>query len=223
MCAKALSGSAVISLTLLSTVLAAQVAPAVSRTAGPPTAEITGKVIDTDGGTLPGAYVYARSLSPQSPIREAVSVVEADGSFRLGNLTPGTYWVKAELIGFRSASLTRAVAAAGVRDLALVLPIGSISGCSNLDPLPDGSILDVQGKPIVAAVVVVDSETRGTELHFPYQQGQFSPGCFQPRPEDEVRVVVGSFGSRVIKPKGVDPATVSWRIVIDVDKMTVVR
>lgn len=221
---KALSGFVVLGLAVLSTASAAQVAPEVSRAAGPPKAEITGKVTDTDGGALPGAYIYARSLNQQPPIREAVSVTDADGQFRVSNLTPGTYWVKAELFGFRSASQTRAVTSVGVRGLVLVLPVGSIGGnCFNPAPLSEGSILDGRGKPLLESVVVIDSETRGIELHFPDPLGQFSPGCFQPTAADEVRVVVGSLGSRVIKPKGVDPASVSWRVVIDVDQMTVLR
>lgn len=201
-------GSAVLSLVFLTT----------------PTGELTGKVVDTDGGVLPGAYIYARSLSPQSPIREAVSVVDADGKFRLSNLTAGTYRVTAELTGFRSASLTRAVTAAPVDGLVLVLSVGTIGGhCFNADPLPDASLLDVRGNPIQAALAVVDLAAGGTQLHYPHSSGQLHMACFQPQANDEVRVVVGSLGSRVIKPRGVDPRSVSWRIVIDLDTMKVVR
>jgi hypothetical protein len=61
------------------------------------TAEINGRIIDSQGGVLPGVTVAA--TSPQTGyMRETVSNVE--GLFSLPLLPPGTYDVTAELSGF---------------------------------------------------------------------------------------------------------------------------
>ncbi|HEY2906855.1 MAG TPA: carboxypeptidase-like regulatory domain-containing protein, partial [Vicinamibacterales bacterium] len=68
------------------------------------TGSISGKVFDSSGAVLPGVTVEARSGVLPSP---RVTVTEADGSYRLPALTPGTYTVTYTLQGMQT--LTRQV------------------------------------------------------------------------------------------------------------------
>ena len=58
---------------------------------------LRGTVKDAQGGALPGVTVTATSPDVLAPV---VAVTEADGTYRLINLRPGTYTLTAELTGF---------------------------------------------------------------------------------------------------------------------------
>jgi hypothetical protein len=62
------------------------------------TASIRGTVKDSSGGLLPGATVTVKNT--ESSFTRTV-VTDADGSYQLTNLSPGTYDVIAELSGFK--------------------------------------------------------------------------------------------------------------------------
>ena len=66
-------------------------APAAAQQTG----AISGKVVDTGGGVLPGVTVEARSDVLPGP-RETVT--DANGEYRLPALPPGNYTVKFELV-----------------------------------------------------------------------------------------------------------------------------
>jgi hypothetical protein len=61
------------------------------------TGSLRGVVKDPQGAALPGATITARSPDLLSP---SVTVSDADGTYRLVNLPPGTYAITAELAGF---------------------------------------------------------------------------------------------------------------------------
>jgi len=62
------------------------------------TAEVRGRVLDQQGAVLPGVVVVVRNQDTGN-YREAVS--NADGSFFVSGIRPGTYEVTAELAGFK--------------------------------------------------------------------------------------------------------------------------
>src|SRR5204862_2862387 len=64
---------------------------------------IGGTVADAQGGVLPGVTVTARNIN--TGVTQSV-VTEADGRYRFGALPLGTYEVKAELVGFSTATIT---------------------------------------------------------------------------------------------------------------------
>ena len=64
---------------------------------------IGGTVADAQGGVLPGVTVTARNINTGFT---QTSVTEADGKYRFGALPLGTYEVKAELVGFTTATIT---------------------------------------------------------------------------------------------------------------------
>ena len=69
-------------------------APAAAQQTG----AISGKVVDTGGGVLPGVTVEARSDVLPGP-RETVT--DGNGEYRLPALPPGNYTVKFELAGMQ--------------------------------------------------------------------------------------------------------------------------
>src|SRR5215510_15420457 len=58
---------------------------------------ITGKVVDQSGATLPGVTVTITNNATQ---RTTVEVTQADGTYTATTLEPGRYTIKFELSGF---------------------------------------------------------------------------------------------------------------------------
>ena len=86
---------------------------------GPETGVITGKVIDAQGGPLPGVTVTATGD------RGAKSAItDTDGSYRFALLIPGDYLVKAELDGFTAAEGAASVSAGQKADVQLTMSMG---------------------------------------------------------------------------------------------------
>jgi len=65
------------------------------------TADLRGRVVDTQGGVLPGVAIVVRHQE-SGLFRESVS--SSDGTFLMSGMTPGVYEVTAELTGFRKYS-----------------------------------------------------------------------------------------------------------------------
>ncbi len=64
-------------------------------------AEIRGRVLDQQGAVLPGVVVVARNQDTGN-FRETVS--NADGTFFISGIRPGTYEISAELAGFKKST-----------------------------------------------------------------------------------------------------------------------
>lgn len=67
------------------------------------TADLTGKVLDQQGGALPGVLVVARNQD-SGTFRQSVSA--SNGTFQFPGLMPGVYHVEAELAGFNKYQRT---------------------------------------------------------------------------------------------------------------------
>jgi hypothetical protein len=86
---------------------------------------IKGKVVGEDGKPIPGVKVSI------SGIPAAVAETKADGSFRLTNLTEGTWKLTFEKEGYTSASVTVSVGEGELKDagtITLARAVGIISG-----------------------------------------------------------------------------------------------
>ncbi|HEV8347583.1 MAG TPA: carboxypeptidase-like regulatory domain-containing protein, partial [Vicinamibacterales bacterium] len=59
---------------------------------------ITGRIVDTSGGRLPGATITATNVATNVGF---TTTANNDGSYTIPYLNPGTYTVEAELIGFK--------------------------------------------------------------------------------------------------------------------------
>lgn len=67
------------------------------------TADITGRIVDQQGGALPGVVVVARNQD-SGVFRQSVSA--ENGTYQFPGLTPGVYQVEAELSGFNKYQRT---------------------------------------------------------------------------------------------------------------------
>ena len=82
---------------VLALALCAGVSPAYGQ--GSTTSTISGRVVDSSGGVLPGATVTAKHLGTNVV---STTVSNADGNFTLPSLPNGTYEVTVSLEGFKT-------------------------------------------------------------------------------------------------------------------------
>jgi Carboxypeptidase regulatory-like domain len=88
-------------------------------------ATITGRVIDSSGGVLPGVTVTVINLETNSP---ATAITNENGQYTILYVTPSTYRVSAELSGFKKALLDRVEVRVGDRtQLDFTLEAGGIT------------------------------------------------------------------------------------------------
>src|SRR5262249_15225186 len=83
---------------VLRTVLAVLLLCAAQANAQQGTTEVRGRVVDPQGGVLPGVTITVRNQDT-GMFRETVS--GADGTFIVSGIIPGTYQVTGELQGFK--------------------------------------------------------------------------------------------------------------------------
>lgn len=107
---------------LAALLLALVVTPAFAQ--GTSTSSITGVVIDSDGGFVPGATVTAKSDSTGA---ESRAVTSSNGAFTIPALNVGIYTVTVTLTGFKTAILKDVQVSAGAPGtVRAVLEIGGI-------------------------------------------------------------------------------------------------
>ena len=107
--------SAVLLLSLVSTWAAAQTA----------TSSITGVVVDSGGGFVPGATVTVKSDSTGA---ESTAVTQSNGAFTVPSLNVGIYTVTVSLQGFKTAILKDVTVTAGIpATVRATLEIGGVS------------------------------------------------------------------------------------------------
>jgi Carboxypeptidase regulatory-like domain/TonB dependent receptor-like, beta-barrel len=108
--------SAVLLLSLVSTWAAAQ---------GTATSSITGVVVDSGGGFVPGATVTVKSDSTGA---ESTAVTASNGTFTVPSLNVGIYTVTVSLQGFKTAILKDVTVTAGIGStVRAVLEIGGVT------------------------------------------------------------------------------------------------
>lgn len=104
-------------------------------TTPPATAELTGKVIDRDGGGLPDVIVTLEALPPAA---NRSIVTGSDGTYRFGKVGPGTYTVRFDLKGFMPYSRARLPFTAGqTRVMTVSLEAEPPAGADGPRPAPD--------------------------------------------------------------------------------------
>ena len=103
-------------------VLAIGLAVIVAARAQSSTGRIQGVVRDHSGAVLPGATVTLA----RDTIEVQQRITDANGAFEFVAVAPGTYTVKAELRGFRTAALTALVETGATRQLAVTLVVGAL-------------------------------------------------------------------------------------------------
>ena len=98
--------------------------PALSSAQRTTTGTIVGRIVDADGGVMPGVNVTIKS--PEA-LGTSTVITDAKGEYRAGNLAPGTYEIRAELAGFQTVIRNEVVRLGGVTQVDISLKIGSLS------------------------------------------------------------------------------------------------
>jgi peptidyl-prolyl cis-trans isomerase A (cyclophilin A) len=102
--------------------------------AAPATAELTGKVVDREGGELPGVTVTLEAPAPAAPRQVFTGT---DGRFRLEGIAPGSYSVRFELAGFVTYTRARLALAAGqAHTMTVALELGKLVNVDYVGGVP---------------------------------------------------------------------------------------
>ena len=88
------------------------------------TGTITGRIVDSSGGVLPGVVV---TLKSSDALGEYTGVTDNQGVYRIQNLQPATYDARAELQGFQSAATKVTVRLGTTTELNVTLSVGSMT------------------------------------------------------------------------------------------------
>ena len=158
------------------------------------TTELRGKVVDSQGGVLPGVTVTVRN-SATGMFRETQS--GSDGSFIASGLVPGTYEVVAELQGFKK--FTRAglqLAVGQTSSIDVTMDVGSMEETVNVTA--ESPLVDVTSKEIGGNI------TSQTLVELPSVNGNFI-GFVGLLPGIVPSISTESFGSDSISVNGQDP------------------
>ena len=93
------------------------------------TGTVTGRVVDSSGGVLPGVTVTMRS--PQA-LGQFTAVTDAQGLYRIANLAPASYEARAELQGFQTVLQQIAVRVASTLAVDFTLAVGAMTETVNV-------------------------------------------------------------------------------------------
>jgi hypothetical protein len=101
------------------------------------TGTVIGKIVDTSGAVMPGVSV---SLTSPEALGQFTGVTDSQGSYRITNLPPATYDVRAELSGFQTVVRKAPVRLNGVTEVDFTLSVGAVSETVNV--LAESPIVD---------------------------------------------------------------------------------
>ncbi len=120
--------------------------PALALAQRTTTGTIAGRIVDSNGGVLPGVTITVKS--PEA-LGDFTAVTDARGEYRVVNLPPATYEIRAELAGFQTVIRREPVRLGGVTQVDITLAIGSLT-----------ETITVQGES-----PLVDSERAGLSVN----------------------------------------------------------
>src|ERR1700752_2591027 len=93
------------------------------------TGTVTGRIVDSSGGVLPGVTVTMKS--PQA-LGQFTAVTDAQGLYRIANLAPATYEARAELQGFQTVVQQVTVRVASTLAVDFALAVGAMTETVNV-------------------------------------------------------------------------------------------
>jgi hypothetical protein len=97
--------------------------PALALAQATATGTVSGKIVDSSGGVVPGASVTLKS--PEA-LGEFSATTDAQGLYRVPNLPPATYEVRAELQGFETVVRRVQVRTGATQTVDFTMAIGSL-------------------------------------------------------------------------------------------------
>src|SRR6476660_8905512 len=88
------------------------------------TGTVIGKIVDSSGAVLPGVTV---TLTSPEALGQFTGVTDGQGAYRVTNLPPATYDVRAELSGFQAVIRKAPVRLNAVTEADFTLSVGAVS------------------------------------------------------------------------------------------------
>ena len=148
-----------------------------------PTGTATGRVIDADGGGLPGVTVTASSSALQG---SRVSVTGTNGDFKLAFLPPGTYKLTYELEGFATAVQEVVVSGSQTQNVTVTMKVAEVVEeivvTSALEVISEGTgtkttygIDEIEDLPVARNIRSATLLTPGVAASGPKQSSSRSP------------------------------------------------
>ena len=145
--------------------------PAAASAQRATTGTVSGKVVDSSGAVLPGATI---TLQSPEALGQFSAVSDANGLFRIANLPPATYDMKAELSGFQAVIRKETVRLNGVLDVEFTLNVGSVAetvtviGQSPIvDPERAGLSVNISNKALTSVPVTTNRRFQDAWLVVP--------------------------------------------------------
>ena len=139
------------------------------------TGTVTGRVVDSSGAVLPGVTVTLKS--PEA-LGGFVAVSDHEGIYRVTNLPPAPYEVKAELVGFQSVVRQVTVRLNAVTDVDFTLAIGSVSETVTVtgeapivDPERAGLSININNKALTSLPLTTERRFQDVWLMVPDSGG----------------------------------------------------
>jgi hypothetical protein len=135
------------------------------------TGTVTGKITDGTGSALPGVAV---SLQSPEVLGVFSAVTDPSGVYRVANLAPATYDVKAELTGFQTVITKASVRLNAVLDVDFTLAVGAMSEAVTVtgespivDPERAGLSVNLSNKQLTSVPVTTNRRFQDAWLVVP--------------------------------------------------------
>jgi carboxypeptidase family protein len=145
--------------------------PSLSLAQRATTGTVTGKVADSSGAVLPGVTI---TLQSPEVLGQFTAVTDANGVYRVGNLPPATYDVRAELAGFQTVLQKAIVRLNAVVDIDFTLGVGSVSETVNVsgespivDPERAGLSVNINNQALTSVPVTTNRRFQDAWLVVP--------------------------------------------------------
>jgi carboxypeptidase family protein len=165
------------------------------------TTDLRGRVVDAQGGALPGVTVTVRNQAT-GMFRETVS--SEDGSFIASSLVPGTYEATASLQGFKKFDRKDLILEVGkTASIEIKMEVGSFEETVNVSA--ESPLVDVTSKEIGGNI------TTETLTQLPSVNGNFI-GFIGLLPGIVPSISTESFGSDSISVNGQDPRNNNYTV-----------
>ena len=152
-------------------VLAVLLPPAAASAQRATTGTIAGRIVDSSGAVLPGVAI---SLQSEEALGQFSAVSDTEGVYRVANLPPATYDVKAELSGFGTVIRKATVRLNAVLDVDFTLSVGTVSETVTVtgeapivDPERAGLSVNISNKALTSVPVTTNRRFQDAWLVVP--------------------------------------------------------